>query len=68
MKEAKPCLLISVLEENFPPSLFRGELGIEQVCEFAKNSFSVTFPIMDKVEVNGGNAIPLYGRGPCQPF
>eukprot|EP00667_Euglena_gracilis_P019432 EG_transcript_20841 len=31
-----------------------------EVCEFAKNRFSATFPIMDKTDVNGDDASPLF--------
>jgi len=31
-----------------------------QVCQFAKDRFKATFPIMDKVDVNGNNAAPVF--------
>jgi len=46
----------------FPCNQFGGqEPGTAaQVCDFAANNFAVTFPIMDKTEVNGENASPLF--------
>jgi|EP00670_Eutreptiella_braarudii_P005727 glutathione peroxidase len=46
----------------FPCNQFGGqEPGTnDEVCQFAKNKFSVTFPIMDKIEVNGSNSSPLW--------
>lgn len=48
----------------FPCNQFgRQEPGsIEEICEFASKKYSVTFPIMSKIEVNGENQIPLYAK------
>jgi len=32
----------------------------EQIAEFCKVNFGVTFPLMAKIDVNGSNASPLY--------
>eukprot|EP01114_Cavostelium_apophysatum_P012971 TRINITY_DN3040_c0_g1_i2.p1 TRINITY_DN3040_c0_g1~~TRINITY_DN3040_c0_g1_i2.p1 ORF type:complete len:159 (-),score=30.04 TRINITY_DN3040_c0_g1_i2:41-517(-) len=32
----------------------------EQIQEFCTSKYSVTFPIMDKIEVNGSNTSPVY--------
>ena len=32
----------------------------EEIAEFCTLNYGVTFPIMDKVEVNGDNALPLF--------
>lgn len=32
----------------------------EEIVEFCTRTYSVTFPIMDKIEVNGPNAHPVY--------
>lgn len=46
----------------FPCNQFGGqEPGtIQEICEFASSKYSVTFPIMAKIEVNGDSQIPLY--------
>ncbi|MCM0000479.1 MAG: glutathione peroxidase [Erythrobacter sp.] len=33
----------------------------EEIAEFCKVNFGVTFPLMAKIDVNGANASPLYG-------
>ena len=33
----------------------------EEIAQFCKLTYDVTFPLMKKVEVNGEGAIPLYG-------
>jgi glutathione peroxidase len=33
----------------------------DEIAEFCKVSFGVTFPLMAKIDVNGANASPLYG-------
>ena len=33
----------------------------DEIAEFCKVNFGVTFPLMAKIEVNGANASPLYG-------
>jgi glutathione peroxidase len=41
----------------------------EQIKEFCSSKYSVTFPLYDKLEVNGPNRHPLYGilAGPTSP-
>ena len=34
----------------------------EQFCAFGEREFGVTFPLMEKVEVNGAKAHPLFKR------
>lgn len=47
---------------GFPCNQFGGqEPGTnEQIKEFCSSKFSVTFPLFDKIEVNGANRHPLY--------
>ncbi|WP_017665590.1 glutathione peroxidase [Porphyrobacter sp. AAP82] len=33
----------------------------EEIAQFCKINFGVTFPLMAKIDVNGANASPLYG-------
>ncbi|WP_073975652.1 glutathione peroxidase [Erythrobacter donghaensis] len=33
----------------------------EEIAQFCKVNFGVTFPLMAKIDVNGANASPLYG-------
>jgi glutathione peroxidase len=35
--------------------------GPEQIQEFCQRNYGVTFPMMEKIEVNGSNEYPLYG-------
>ncbi|TFJ88094.1 hypothetical protein NSK_000448 [Nannochloropsis salina CCMP1776] len=46
----------------FPCNQFGGQEpdAAPQVCQFAKDRFKATFPIMDKVDVNGNNAAPVF--------
>eukprot|EP00668_Euglena_longa_P043223 GGOE01057342.1.p1 GENE.GGOE01057342.1~~GGOE01057342.1.p1 ORF type:complete len:301 (+),score=63.23 GGOE01057342.1:37-903(+) len=46
----------------FPCNQFGGQEPhtAAEVCQFAHTTYGVTFPIMDKVEVNGPNASPLW--------
>ncbi|PXA04086.1 hypothetical protein DDZ13_08590 [Coraliomargarita sinensis] len=57
---------------GFPCNQFGGqEPGTnEEIQEFCSRKFSVTFPMFDKIEVNGTNRSPLYERlaGPSSPF
>jgi len=32
----------------------------EEICQFVKSKFRVTFPIFNKINVNGKDAIPLF--------
>ncbi|EFC41080.1 predicted protein [Naegleria gruberi] len=45
----------------FPSNSFNQEKGsTEEICAFTKDRFKVTFKIMEKIEVNGDNAHPIY--------
>jgi glutathione peroxidase len=48
---------------GFPCNQFgKQELdGQEEIYSFCTKNFGVTFPMMHEIEVNGGNALPLYG-------
>ncbi|MFL4474552.1 glutathione peroxidase [Paeniglutamicibacter sp. MACA_103] len=46
---------------GFPSNQFLQELGSnEAIAEFCSTSYGVTFPVFDRVRVNGRNAHPLY--------
>jgi glutathione peroxidase len=47
---------------GFPCNQFGGQEpgGSEQIAQFCTSRFGVDFPMFAKVEVNGGNAHPLY--------
>ena len=47
---------------GFPCNQFGGQEpgSAEEIAQFCKVNFGVTFPLMAKVEVNGSNASPLY--------
>jgi glutathione peroxidase len=47
---------------GFPCNQFGGQEpgDAEEIAEFCKVNFGVTFPLMQKVEVNGDNASPLF--------
>ena len=47
---------------GFPCNQFGGQEpdDAEEIAEFCKVNFGVTFPLMQKVEVNGENASPLF--------
>lgn len=57
---------------GFPCNQFGGqEPGTnEQIKEFCSSKFNVTFPLFDKIEVNGSGRHPLYVQlaGPSSPF
>ena len=57
---------------GFPCNQFGGqEPGSNEVIkEFCSSKFHVTFPLFDKLEVNGANRHPLYAAlaGPDSPF
>jgi glutathione peroxidase len=48
---------------GFPCNQFGGQEpgNAEEIAEFCKVNFGVTFPLMQKIEVNGDGASPLYG-------
>ena len=47
---------------GFPCNQFGGQEpgNADEIAEFCKVNFGVTFPLMEKVEVNGPNASPLF--------
>lgn len=47
---------------GFPCNQFMGQEpgSIEKILEFCSTTYGVTFPVNDKVKVNGKNAVPLY--------
>jgi glutathione peroxidase len=47
---------------GFPCNQFGGQEpgSADEIAEFCKVNFGVTFPLMAKVEVNGDNASPLF--------
>lgn len=47
---------------GFPCNQFKGQEpgSIDEILEYCSTTWGVTFPIMDKVEVNGEGTIPLY--------
>ena len=57
---------------GFPCNQFGGqEPGTNQeIKQFCSTKFNVTFPLFDKIDVNGDNRHPLYDRlaGPGSPF
>jgi len=57
---------------GFPCNQFGGqEPGtMEEIKQFCTSKYDVTFPLFDKIEVNGANRHPLYVQlaGPDSPF
>jgi len=57
---------------GFPCNQFGGQEpgSNEEIKEFCSSKFSVTFPLFDKIEVNGANRSPLYVQlaGDKSPF
>ncbi len=57
---------------GFPCNQFGGQEpgSNEQIKEFCSSKFNVTFPLYDKIEVNGANRHPLYTQlaGKDSPF
>lgn len=47
---------------GFPCNQFGGQEpgSSEEIKEFCESKFSVTFPLFEKIDVNGDNAAPLY--------
>lgn len=47
---------------GFPCNQFGGQEpgNADQIAEFCKVNFGVTFPLMAKIDVNGANSSPLY--------
>ena len=50
---------------GFPCNQFMGQEpgSAEEIKEFCSTTYGVSFPLMEKIEVNGENRHPLYGRG-----
>jgi glutathione peroxidase len=57
---------------GFPCNQFGGQEpgSNEEIKEFCTSKFSVTFPLFDKIDVNGANRSPLYEQlaGEASPF
>ena len=57
---------------GFPCNQFAGQEpgSDEEIKQFCTSKYSVTFPLFDKLEVNGANRHPLYAAlaGPGSPF
>lgn len=48
---------------GFPSNQFMQELGTnEAITEFCSTTYGITFPIFDRVRVNGRNEHPLYAQ------
>jgi len=45
---------------GFPCNQFKGQGTDEEIQEFCKTSYDVTFPVFSKIDVNGADADPLY--------
>lgn len=47
---------------GFPCNQFMGQEpgSMEEILEYCSTTWGVSFPVMDKVKVNGSNAAPLY--------
>lgn len=47
---------------GFPCNQFGGQEpgNADEIAEFCKVNFGVTFPLMAKIDVNGANSLPLY--------
>ncbi|WP_127818482.1 glutathione peroxidase [Microbacterium sp. CPCC 204701] len=47
---------------GFPCNQFMGQEpgSIDEILEYCSTTWGVTFPVFDKVKVNGGRAAPLY--------
>jgi glutathione peroxidase len=55
---------------GFPCNQFGGQEpgSNEEIAEFCSSTYGVTFPLFDKIEVNGPGRHPLYRRLVEQPF
>lgn len=57
---------------GFPCNQFAGQEpgSNEEIKQFCSSKYNVTFPLFDKIEVNGPNRHPLYAAlaGPQSPF
>ncbi|MBZ4486260.1 glutathione peroxidase [Microbacterium sp. cx-55] len=46
---------------GFPCNQFLQELGsMHEILEYCSTTWGISFPILDKIKVNGANAAPLY--------
>lgn len=47
---------------GFPCNQFMGQEpgSVEEILEYCSTTWGVTFPVFDKIKVNGGSAAPLY--------
>jgi len=47
---------------GFPCNQFMGQEpgSVEEILEYCATTWGVTFPVFDKIKVNGGGAAPLY--------
>jgi glutathione peroxidase len=47
---------------GFPCNQFMGQEpgSMDQILEYCSTTWGVSFPVFDKVKVNGGNAAPIY--------
>jgi len=47
---------------GFPCNQFMGQEpgSMEEILEFCSTTYGVSFPVFDKIKVNGGGAAPLY--------
>ncbi|MGB4779951.1 glutathione peroxidase [Microbacterium sp.] len=47
---------------GFPCNQFMGQEpgSMEEILDFCSTTYGVTFPVMDKIRVNGSHAAPLY--------
>lgn len=54
---------------GFPSNQFAGQEpgSAQQIAEFCSSTYGVTFPMADKVEVNGANRHPLYAALTARP-
>ena len=55
---------------GFPCNQFGGQEpgSAEQIKEFCSTTYGVTFPIMEKIEVNGGGRHPIYKELTAKPY
>ncbi|MGI8943523.1 MAG: glutathione peroxidase [Qipengyuania sp.] len=53
---------------GFPCNQFRGQEpgDAEEIAQFCQLNYGVSFPLMEKIEVNGPNASPLFDWMKCE--
>jgi glutathione peroxidase-family protein len=51
---------------GFPCNQFMGQEpgSAEEIREFCDTNYHVTFPVFEKIDVNGDQRHPVYGRSP----